>query len=122
MTMWLKTARFVLALVLLFAILHLGGLLARLIPLGMPESIWGLLVLFALLCAKWVKPEWIMPASRPILRYMALFFLPVCAGIVEHGAVLQSRFHALVLSNFLSTVLTLIVVGWLAEKLLNKDV
>ncbi len=120
--MLVKSLRFIAALALLFLMLYLGKLMAWLVPIGISESIWGLLILFSLLVINLVKVEWVMPATRPLLRYMALFFLPICAGIIEQSDILSLHLHSLVLANFVSTVLSLIVVGYLAQWLFNKDV
>ncbi|QBQ64409.1 murein hydrolase transporter LrgA [Actinobacillus indolicus] len=120
--MLVKSLRFIVALTLLFLMLYLGKLMNWLIPIGIAESIWGLLILFLLLVLNVIKIEWVMPATRPLLRYMALFFLPICAGIIEQSDILSLHLHSLVLANFVSTVLSLIVVGYLAQWLFNKDV
>ncbi len=120
--MLVKSLRFIVALTLLFLMLYLGKLMNWLIPIGIAESIWGLLILFTLLVLNVVKVEWVMPATRPLLRYMALFFLPICAGIIEQSDILSLHLHSLVLANFVSTVLSLIVIGYLAQWLFNKDV
>lgn len=120
--MLVKSLRFIVALTLLFLMLYLGKLMNWLIPIGIAESIWGLLILFTLLVLNVMKVEWVMPATRPLLRYMALFFLPICAGIIEQSDILSLHLHSLVLANFVSTVLSLIVIGYLAQWLFNKDV
>lgn len=119
--MLIKSVRFIVALVLLFLMLYLGKLMNWLIPIGIAESIWGLLILFSLLVMNLVKVEWVMPATRPLLRYMALFFLPICAGIIEQYDILSLHIQSLVLANFISTVLSLIVIGYLAEWLFSKE-
>lgn len=120
--MLVKSLRFIVALTLLFLMLYLGKLMNWLIPIGIAESIWGLLILFTLLVLNVVKVEWVMPATRPLLRYMVLFFLPICAGIIEQAEILSLHLHSLVLANFVSTVLSLIVIGYLAEWLFSKEV
>lgn len=119
--MMIKVIRFIVALVLLFGMLYLGKWISHLFPVGIPDSIWGFLILFSLLVLKIVRVEWIFPASRPILRYMTLFFLPVCAGIMEQTEVLKVHLNALIFSNFLSTALSLIAIGYLAQWLFDRE-
>ena len=119
--MLLKILRFIVALALLFVMLYLGKVIAWLIPIGIPESIWGLLLLFCLLVLGIIKVEWISPASRPLLRYMTLFFLPVCPGIMEQGSVLTEHFSSLVIANFISTILGLVIIGYLAQWLFQRN-
>lgn len=112
---------FFLALAILFSALQLGSLINKLLPLGISDSIWGLLILFGLLLGRILKVEWLLPATRPILRYMALFFLPICAGIIDQAGTLKAHLNTLLWANFLSTVLTLLLIGWLAQKLLKGE-
>uniref|UniRef100_UPI0035A1D328 CidA/LrgA family protein n=2 Tax=Glaesserella sp. TaxID=2094731 RepID=UPI0035A1D328 len=118
--MLVKLIRFILALTFLFLMLYLGRLMSWLIPIGISESIWGLLILFTLLVTKLVRVAWIAPASRPLLRYMTVFFLPVCAGIVDQTDVLKLHINSLLVANFISTVVSLVIIGLLAEWLFRK--
>ena len=83
--MLVKSFRFIVALALLFLMLYLGKLMAWLVPIGISESIWGLLILFSLLVMNLVKVEWVMPATRPLLRYIILVNLH--HGLMENGLV-----------------------------------
>ena len=55
--MLLKITRTLLSLCLLFAMLYLGKGLSILLPIGIPDSIWGLLLLFTSLVIGIVKVE-----------------------------------------------------------------
>ncbi len=50
-----KVIRLLLSLALLFGMLYLGKLIAYLIPIGISDSIWGMLLLFACLVIGWLK-------------------------------------------------------------------
>lgn len=117
-----KLLRFCVALGLLCLMLYLGKGLAWLVPIGISESIWGLLLLFGGLTLGFIKLNWVLPASRPLLRYMTLFFLPICAGIVEQTEVLLAHLNALVMANFLSAVLSLVVIGYFSQWLFSRSV
>ncbi len=117
----IKSLRFIVALAFLFFLLYLGKLCNVIIPIGIPESIWGMLILFILLGTKIVKVSWVYPATRPLLRYMTIFFLPICAGIIEQIDILSSHIEALLIANFLSTVICLVVIGYLAQWLFEKE-
>lgn len=116
-----RISRFLIALSILFAALYLGKGLLLLFPLGISESILGLLILFSLLLLKIIRLEWLLPATQPILRYMALFFLPICAGITDQTELLVEHFNALFVATVLSTIITLIAIGKLAQRLLKDD-
>ncbi|VEI45410.1 putative effector of murein hydrolase LrgA [Actinobacillus equuli] len=57
-------------------------------------------------------------ANRTFLnRYMPLVFLPICVGMIEYGEILVRYFSSLIISNILSTIITIVVVGWVAQRL-----
>lgn len=117
----IKIIRFIVALALLFLMLHLGKIISQLIPIGISDSIWGLLILFILLVSKIIKTEWVMPASKPLLRYMALFFLPICLSIVEQTEILKRNINVIVFGNLFSTIIALVIIGLLAQWLFKEE-
>lgn len=110
-----KLIKILISLALLFGMLYLGKLVVYFFPIGIPDSIVGMLLLFACLVSKIIKVEWIMPSGRLLTRYMTLFFLPICVGLIEHTQTLTQHFNALVLSNILSTTFSLVAVGLFAQ-------
>ena len=90
--MLLKITRTLLSLCLLFAMLYLGKGLSILLPIGIPDSIWGLLLLFTSLVIGIVKVEWVTPAARPLTRYMTIFFSTM-VSLVLIGLFAQWVFH-----------------------------
>ena len=61
-----------------------GELLAALLPLPVPGSIWGMLLLLAALRTGLVKAEQIREASRFLTGIFLLLFIPGAVGIIEH--------------------------------------
>ena len=62
--MYRKVFDLVRSLLVLYFILYLGELIAHYVPIGIPSSIWGLLLLFTCLVLRIVKVEWVMFSSR----------------------------------------------------------
>ena len=115
-----KVIRLLLSLALLFGMLYLGKLIAYFIPIGISDSIWGMLLLFACLVIGIVKVEWVTPSARPLTRYMTVFFIPVCAEIIEHVDVLYSHVVSFLLANVLSSTLSLMLIGLFAQKMFHR--
>ncbi|WP_150538769.1 CidA/LrgA family protein [Actinobacillus vicugnae] len=112
---------FVLSLAILWGMLYIGKGLNILIPIGIPDSIWGLLVLFFALITGLLKLEWVLPTGRFLNRYMPIVFLPICVGMVEYGDILTRYFSSLIISNILSTIITIVIVGWVAQRLFKDS-
>ena len=79
-----KGIQLVRSLVILYIILLLGNLISHYIPLGIPGSIWGLLLLFLGLTTRIIRLEWIYLGSSLLIRYMAVLFVPVSVGIIKY--------------------------------------
>ncbi|MBN6066496.1 CidA/LrgA family protein [Aggregatibacter actinomycetemcomitans] len=107
------------SLLLLYFMLYLGGLIAHFVPVGIPSSIWGLLLLFMCLIARIIKIEWVMFSSNLLIRYMALLFVPVSVGIIKYSGLLLDQMKELLLPNIVSTCVTLVVIGLFSDYLFS---
>ncbi|MDU5639291.1 MAG: CidA/LrgA family protein, partial [Haemophilus parainfluenzae] len=72
-----KGVQLVRSLVILYIMLLLGNLISHYVPVGIPGSIWGLLILFIGLTTRIIRLEWIYFGSSLLIRYMAVLFVPV---------------------------------------------
>lgn len=114
--------RYARAFSLIYLCLYAGIALARWLPIAIPGSILGMLILFLLLALRIVPAEWIKPGSYLLIRYMALLFVPISVGIMNYTSLLAAQFGPIVISVTVSTFLVLTVVGLSAEKLHNKQI
>ena len=69
-----KGVQLVRSLVILYIMLLLGNLISHYVPVGIPGSIWGLLILFIGLTTRIIRLEWIYFGSSLLIRYMAVLF------------------------------------------------
>ena len=87
---------------------------------GVSLLIVGMILLFAFLCLHIVDAEMIRPAARFLLGAMALFFIPYGVGLMVSYEVLLDNFWAIVISGGVSTMLVLVCVGRVFQKLNKK--
>ena len=116
-----KGIQLVRSLVILYIILLLGNLISHYIPLGIPGSIWGLLLLFLGLTTRIIRLEWIYLGSSLLIRYMAVLFVPVSVVIIKYYDLLVSQWKILLIPNILSTFLTLFIIAFLGNYLFYKQ-
>lgn len=105
---------------ILYLMLYLGKVIAYLVPLGVPASIWGLLLLFIALSLQIIRVEWIALGASLFIRYMALLFIPVSVGIIKYADLLFSQAKALIIPNIFSTFTTLIMIGLLSDYFFSR--
>ena len=103
------------SLVILYIMLYLGNLIAHYVPVGVPGSIWGLLLLFLGLTTRLI--HWIYLGASFLIRFMAVLFVPVSVGIIKYSDLLREQVNILLLPNIVSTCITLVVIGFFANHL-----
>ena len=86
---------------------------------GCPVSgnVIGMILLFAALCAGVVKPHRVRPAARFLLGSMALFFVPFGVGLMVSYELMLSHLWAILAASVVSTLLVLLCVGGLYQKI-----
>lgn len=96
---------------IIMAFLILGKVISAYLPVPFPASIIGLILLFIALSTSLVKAEWITLSGDFILKYMALLFIPIGAGLVNYFDLLLSHWLAIVCSLLFTTLFIMLVVG-----------
>lgn len=116
-----KIIDFIRSFAILYSILWLAENLVAWFHMSIPSSILGLLLLFFALTTHLIKVEWIFSSASLIIRYMTILFVPVSVGIMKYVDLLLNQAKALLIPNLLSTFLTFIIVGILADYLLLRS-
>lgn len=89
----------------------LGELVGWLVNGFIPGSVIGMILLFAALCLKIVKPERLKPVAKFLCENMALFFVPAGVGIVNALDILSQYWQAVLIACAVSTVVVIVVVA-----------
>lgn len=100
------------AFILIYACLYTGIFLASLLPITIPGSIIGMLILFVLLALQILPAKWVNPGCYVLIRYMALLFVPIGVGIMQYFDLLRAQFGPVVVSCTISTLVVFLVVSW----------
>ena len=100
---------------IIFGCLFAGELIVYLTGIKIPSSIIGMLLLTGLLSFKIVKIHQVKAMSGVLINNLAFFFVPPGVAIMLYVGILKQEFWAIVLSSVLSTLLVLIVTGWVYQ-------
>lgn len=100
---------------IVFLFFTLGELAGWLLNGFIPGSVMGMILLFAALCLKIVKPQRIKPVAEFLCDNMALFFVPAGVGIVNALDILSQYWQAVLIACAVSTVIVIIVVACTQE-------
>ncbi|TCL07314.1 CidA/LrgA family protein [Sodalis ligni] len=96
----------------IYLCLFIGNFLSSLLPITIPGSILGMLILFLLLSFQLLPPTWLKPGCHLLIRYMALLFVPIGVGVMNYYQQLSSQFGPIVVSCMVSTLIVMLVVGY----------
>ena len=97
----------------------LGELLKYVIPLPVPASIYGLVILFILLETGILKLNAVKETSVFLIEIMPLMFIPAGVGLMESWGDLNSMLLEVVVIILVSTVLVMGVSGKVTELVLK---
>lgn len=99
----------------------MGEALQRLLPLPIPASVYGLVLLFAALRTGIVKVSQVKETGTFLTSVLPLLFVAPTVGIVEHWGLISPNLLPLALLLVGSTVLTFTVCGLTTRALLGKE-
>ena len=105
---------------LIFLFSFLGELLRSLIPLPIPASIYGMILLFGALFLKIVPAKAVKDMGGFLTSILALLFVSPAVGIVEDWALIREDLLAILILLVASTVLTFGIAGRTAQAFLKK--
>lgn len=98
-----------------------GELLQRLVPLPIPASVYGLVLLFAALNTGLVKLEQVKDAGGFLISILPILFVSPAVGILDHREATRGALIPILALTLLSTVLTFGIAGRATQAMMGKE-
>ncbi|WP_042460621.1 CidA/LrgA family holin-like protein [Neobacillus dielmonensis] len=111
-----KAGVIILQVLFLHVFLILGAALKQIVPIPIPASMFGLVLLFLALCLKIVKLEWVEKGANWLLAELLLFFVPSAVGIINYKEIFSFLGAEIVILIGISTIVVMGLTGIIAEK------
>ncbi len=108
-------------LTVIFIITFCAEIIKLIIPLPIPSGIYGMLIMFLLLCFKIVKSEQVCDTANFLIGVMGVMFIPAGVGIINNLEIMSSMFGAVIVSVVLITVAVMAVSGKVTDLLIKKE-
>lgn len=99
----------------------LGELLRMLIPLPVPASVYGLLLMLAALCSGIIKLEQVQDAAGFLIEIMPVMFIPAAVGLLESWTDLRPVCGPFIIITALTTVIVMTVTGRVTQFMIRKE-
>lgn len=107
--------------IILFICLWVGNLISSVLPIVIPGSIIGLLILFFLLAFQLIPTRWVRNGCNLFMRYMTILFIPAAMGIMDNYIYLIHSWAPILISSIVSTFVVMIVIGWLTQRMFTRS-
>ena len=98
-----------------------GELLQRLVPLPIPASVYGLVLLFAALTTGLVKLEQVKDAGGFLISILPILFVSPAVGILDNWEAIRGALIPILALTLLSTVLTFGIAGRATQAMMGKE-
>jgi len=116
-----KKIRLLAQVAVLSAIYLAGNWIVRKTGLPVPGNVVGIVLLFALLGLGLLRLEHVQDAADFLLRHLVFFFIPVAVDLMNWGGVFLRYGLRLALAIAISTALTYLGTGFIAQWLQRDD-
>ena len=106
---------------IIFGCLAIGEFIVMVTGIKLPSSIIGMLLLTLLLKIGWIKVQWVKGFSDLLLKNLAFFFVPAGVSLLFYFNLIKASFWPIIASALLSTVIVLVVTGWVHQIMRKKQ-
>ena len=97
-----------------------GELMKYFIPLPIPGSIYGLLLMFVLLLTKVIKVENVKDVGEFLIEIMPLMFIPAGVGLMASWGELQGFLVPLLVITVSTTFIVIFVTGKVTDFMMDR--
>lgn len=106
---------------IILVISFIGEVLRYYIPLKIPASIYGLVLLFLALELRIIKVESVRETSRFLIEIMPLMFVPAGVGLLSSWGVLKPVCIPIIVIVIVSTIIVMAVSGLVTQGVIRVE-
>ena len=113
--------KFISQFIIIIAFTFIGELLHFFIPLPIPASIYGIVLLFICLMMKWIKVAEIRETSTFLIAIMPVMFIPAAVGLIDSWAAIRSHILQYAIVTIVSTFAVMGTAGRVTQRLVRSN-
>ena len=98
----------------------LGEVLKMFIPLPIPASVYGLVLMLLCLVTGILKTSQVKEAAFFLIEIMPVMFIPAAAGLIDSWKVLQPLLLPILVISVVITIFVMVVTGKIAQMIAQK--
>ncbi len=116
----MRTLKYLLQLCIILGVSFIGEVLNSVIPLPIPASIYGIVIMLLCLVFKIIRLEWVKDAGKLLVDLMPVMFIPAAVGIINSWDVIKPKAGAYVVITFVSTFAVMAVAGRVTQAIIRS--
>lgn len=105
---------------IIILISFIGEILNNLIPLPIPASVYGFLILFVCLMFGVVKLEAVKDTGKFLVEIMPVMFIPAAAGLIDSFGILKPILVEVTVILVVTTIFVMVVAGRVTQFIIRK--
>ena len=103
------------------AVTFAAEVLSKVIPLAIPASIYGLVIMLVLLCTRIVKLDHVEQTADFMVKIMPVMFVPPGVAMMVYWEIIRDNFFIIFFVNIVTTVLVMAVTGLVAQAIMRRQ-
>ncbi|HIR14935.1 MAG TPA: CidA/LrgA family protein [Candidatus Choladousia intestinavium] len=107
--------------VIILTVSFLGEVLRAVLPLPVPASIYGLLLMLLALCTGVIPLDSVRETGRFLIEIMPLMFIPAAVGLIESWDKISPIVFELIVITAVSTVLVMVLSGRVTQWVIRRE-
>lgn len=111
--------KYIFQLMIILAVSFAGEVLHAVIPLPVPASVYGLIILLILLMTKLVKLSQVETTANYMISIMPLFFIEPSVALMTSFGIVKGSVIPLCIASFLSFASVVIVTGLTSQMVIR---
>jgi len=112
--------KFLIQFLIIIAFSFAGELLHFLLPLPIPASIYGIILLFLALETKLIKVKHIRETSSFLIAIMPVMFIPAAVGLIDSYQDIGNALFQYIVVTVVSTFVVMGASGWITQLVIRK--
>ncbi|MBS7338800.1 MAG: CidA/LrgA family protein [Lachnospiraceae bacterium] len=105
---------------IILLISFLGEILKCLLPLPIPASIYGMIILFLGLMTKVIKLESVKETGKFLIEIMPIMFIPAGVGLMTTWGELQPILLPVSIITAVTIITVMVATGWVSQIIIRK--
>lgn len=113
--------RYVTQFCIILIVSFLGELLHAVLPIPVPASIYGLILMLTGLISGVIKLSQVSSAGKFLIEIMPMMFIPAAVGLIDYWSALQPILIPVLIITIVTTILVMAVSGRVTQAIIRRE-